>query len=181
MYTSVGFVALAMCLVNSLASPAWETDYNQARIVSQNEKKPLAVIIGSGDQGFQKLCKDGQLGEGVRKLLVNNYICVYVDASTSHGKKLAADFAILKGKGMVISDRTGSLQAFHHDGDLSAADLTKSLKRYADPNHVVKTTETAQNDRVSNYPSNGGAAPGTYYNFGPSAGARFGMGGGRSC
>jgi hypothetical protein len=44
--------------------------------------------------------------------------------------------------GVVLSDRTGSLQAFYHKGDMASADLIRFLKRCAEPNRNVRTTET---------------------------------------
>jgi hypothetical protein len=42
----------------------------------------------------------------------------------------------------VLSDRSGNLQAFRHEGDLTDAKLVSYLDRFSDPNLVVKTTVT---------------------------------------
>jgi hypothetical protein len=53
--------------------------------------------------------------------------------------------------GLVISDRSGKIQAYHHDGGLAASDLAAKLERFADPDLEVQSTES--NVRTSYYPS----------------------------
>jgi hypothetical protein len=66
----------------------------------------------------------------------------------------------IQGSGLVISDRTGEKQAFRHEGSLAGEDLTRALKKYADPNVVVYTTQTNASERRSYYgPTNGGSSP----------------------
>jgi hypothetical protein len=178
MHTSITLVAaLAACVsaASPSAIPTWHQDYGEARTIGQNEKKPLAVVIGSGQAGYGNLCKDGELNAEVKKLLLSHYVCLYVDIATAEGQKLAKALAIASGKGVVLSDRTGSRQAFYHDGDLSADDLTKALTRFSDANLVVKTTATNASERTSYYPSTNGG----YYT--PSGGGFSGFSGGRSC
>jgi hypothetical protein len=174
MHTSITLVAaLATCLsaASPSAIPTWHNDYGEARTIGQNEKKPLAVVIGSGQAGYAKLCQDGELNADAKRLLLSHYVCLYVDVGTPEGVKLAKALAVASGKGLVLSDRTGNLQAFYHDGDLSAADLTKALTRFSDANVVVKTTATNTIERTSYYPSTNGG-------YAPSGG---GFSGGRSC
>jgi hypothetical protein len=54
--------------------------------------------------------------------------------------------------GIVLSDRTGNLQAFYHDGDISKADLDKWVTRFADPSVGVRSTMTNDSLQVSMYP-----------------------------
>jgi hypothetical protein len=157
MYTSVMLVALTSSVVASNAhAPTWQSSYAEARTVGQSEKKPLAVFIGNGSAGYGKVCRDGKLSADVEKCLADHYVCVYVDASTPEGRKLAQDFGITQGTGLVLSDRTGQLQAFFHDGTLTDADMVRNMTRFADPNVAVKTTATVYTSQTSMYPPEGG-------------------------
>ncbi len=77
MYTS--FV-LGACLLASPASEvaqeslSWQGDYATACRVAKREQKPLAVFVGSGPQGWQKVSNDGQLSTEARKLLADHYV-----------------------------------------------------------------------------------------------------------
>jgi hypothetical protein len=162
MCTSIVLVALTGSLVASSGydSLTWQRDYAEARKMGQTEKKPLAVFIGNGAGGQEKVCKDGKLSPDVEKLLADSYVCVYVDASTPEGQKIASAFSNTKGMGLVLSDRTGEMQAFSHEGDLSAADMNRWVKHFADPNVGVQTTMTNTSSQTSMYPPNG--SMGTY-------------------
>lgn len=143
MYTSVLLVALSGIVPqgNIEEAPSWQRDYGIARLVGQMEVKPLAVVFGKGDAGWDKLASDGSLAKDVNRLLSQNYVCLYVNLDTDAGREMANAFAISGSRGLVISDRTGKVQAFYHDGGLSNQDLAWYLRRYADPNHVVAVTE----------------------------------------
>ena len=153
MYTSVALLALANFIAPSPApaSPHWSADYWSAQKYAQKDQKPLAVFIGSGQNGFHKLSREGNLTEPVRKILADEYVCVYLDTTKKDAKALAAEFEITKGMGLVISDRSGKIQAYHHDGGLAASDLAAKLERFADPDLEVQSTES--NVRASYYPS----------------------------
>jgi hypothetical protein len=172
MYTSVVVVALVGSVTASSPQDnlTWHKTYAHARKVAQTEKKPVAVFFGSGATGYEKVCKDSQLSAELQKMLADNYSCTYVDVSTDAGQKLAEAFAITKGCGLVLSDRTGDLQAFYHDGDLSNADLTKWVKRFADPNVSVKTTMTNTRVQTSFYPpeTNDATGASTGYSYAPA-------------
>jgi hypothetical protein len=180
MYTSVAFALLAASVAASSAQVPggnatgsdlpWQKDYAQARSIAQTEKKPVAVFFGSGPGGYGKVSEEGQLSGALQKLLADNYTCLYVDVSTPNGKKLAQDFAITRGVGLVLSDRTGELQAFYHDGDLSDADLTRWLKRCADPNISVNATMTNTSSQVSFYPPDANGASGASAAYGYAVG-----------
>src|SRR5262249_47736318 len=61
----------------------------------------------------------------------------------------ARDFEVSEGVGLIISDRTGQLQAFRHEGTLAGDDLTSYLERYSATGRVAQTTETHQSQRTS--------------------------------
>jgi hypothetical protein len=193
MCTSFALVALTGLLpLSGLNAPSWQSDYFAARKEAVAAGKPVAVVFGSGPAGHAKVAREG-LNAATRKALADNYICCYVDVSTPTGQQLAKAFEITKGVGLVLSDRTGKVQAFHTDGDLSVGDLRRCLERFADPNVVVQTTVTDVNTRTSSYPAQPYTTP--YYGqpyapyqqfapsfqqFAPSFQPSFG-GGGRGC
>jgi hypothetical protein len=152
MYTSIGAVTLAGLFLASAPAaevPVWQHSYDLARQQGKREGKPLAVILGSGKQGFQEVAEEGKLSRRTRKLLAAHYIPVYLDLKARAGRQLAKALDISEGVGIVISDRTGRLQAFSHDGTLSNEDLAYYLERYADPDHIVRTTEGTESLQVS--------------------------------
>ena len=135
------------------STPTWLTNYTQAQKTARKEGRPLAVFVGAGDAGYDQVSRKGTLSSGVQQLLVQKYVCVYLDTGKPAGQKLAEAFEIT-GRGLVLSDRSGQLQAFHHDGELSDADLLRNLERFAGP-IAIRTTESNSRSRVSYYPANG--------------------------
>ncbi len=123
-------------------SPTWLTDYRTALAVGKEKGKPLAVVFGSGKEGWNQLSKNGTLTPDVLRLLGSEYVCVYVDCGRKANKAVADAFEVSESTGLVISDRTGGLQAFRHEGDLSDARLLQYLERYAERDLVVRTTYT---------------------------------------
>ena len=109
MYTS--FLSLSL-LLSPLANvtPAWQASYDVAMDLGQKQRKPVAVFVGSGPRGFTQLVKEGQLSEEAYRLLTERYVCVYLD-QTNGGQRLARDLGITQGRGVVISDRSGTYQA----------------------------------------------------------------------
>jgi hypothetical protein len=181
MYTSLGLAALAgLFLPSSLPEgPAWRLSYTLAREEGQRAGKPLAVVVGSGKLGFDKLSKEGQLSRDAQKMLASNYVAVYLDLDNPQGRKVANELGMTQG--IVLSDRRASVQAFRHDGTLANADIAQYLQRYADPGHVVTSTERAQAvQTISYYPPQTYVPVQSYVpapSFAPSFG---GFSGGRS-
>src|SRR5262249_10321013 len=174
MYTSFVYFALAGVFANaSIADePRLHKSYGLARVQSVSVNKPIAVFIGSGDKGWEEISKEGNFERDVRKILSANYVCVYVDSSRGAGKELASAFEVTEGAGLVISNRSGTLQAFRHQGTLSNYELEWYLKRYADPDVVVQSTETTAPSQPV-YPAYYQAAP---VNYGYSSGFRSSRG-----
>jgi hypothetical protein len=152
-YTSLVLLALtgSASAIDAVPNPSWNRDYAMARKQGENEKKPLVVVVGSGQDGWNKLAQDGSLSDEAKKILTSDYVCFYIDTATEEGKRQARDFEISDALGIVISDRTGNRQAFRHEGDLANRDLSRYLRRFADPDRVVRVTETnpAEPTRVS--------------------------------
>lgn len=157
MYASMMLFTLTLAAPTD--SPNWSTEYSAARQQGESAGKPLAIFIGSGARGWEKISRNGLVAE-TNELLAANYVCVYIDTATEKGKSLATAFDIPDGLGIVISDRTGKLQAFYHAGDLAREDLDRYLRRFADPRLVVRSTESNPgNERRSYYGPAAGGCP----------------------
>jgi len=137
MNTSIGLLVLAGYLVAPTVQPHWQTNYNLALTKGGEVQKPLAIVISSGKDGYDKLVRDGKLNGEARKVMSAGYICVYLDASKEGNKRLIKAFDIRSGVGLVLSDRRGEFQAFHHDGPLTEGELLRQLQRHAPAQTVV--------------------------------------------
>jgi len=127
MYTSL--IVLAMFGAPAdISAPSWQ-NYSQASQMVEKEKKPMAVFLGTGQKGWEKVA--GSLSTEAEKVLVASYICAYVDTNTPEGEKLAQAFELKNGVGLVLSDRKGEKQVFWHDGNLPQADLVRQLVRHS--------------------------------------------------
>jgi hypothetical protein len=142
MFTSAMVIALAGLLEPQATSPTWMTDYAAAKTHARKESKPLAICVGEGKGGWNKLSQNGKLSEEALKVLASEYTCVFADSNEAVGKELAEALDLTEGLGLVISDRTGELQAFRHEGDLEDGKLLGYLQRFADPDLVVRRTIT---------------------------------------
>lgn len=142
MQSLIAVIALAGGIAsgNIPERPRWQSDYFDARSRAMEAKLPLAVFIGSNKSDWQNGVRES-VDPKISQALRDQYVCVFVDTDTAAGRKLAADFAV-NGKGLIISDRSGNSQQFHHSGDVSRDNLIKALQRYADPNRTFRTTET---------------------------------------
>jgi hypothetical protein len=165
---SVAWFALSGFLAFSAIpeEPGWVRDYRKARQLGKEEEKPLAVFICSGKAGWEQVSKDGRLAPAVKRLLTNHYVCVYVNTDEEAGRRLATALEIPEGPGVVISSRSGDLQAFRHEGHLSNEALANHLQRFADPQREITATETNPPPRLRYYqpvqrfyPRMGGFAP----------------------
>lgn len=151
MYTSFVFFALAGVLINTPTSrePQLLRDYDLARRVGVNLNKPLAVFIGSGQSGWEGVCLEGKLEKEVQDLLSRHYICLYVDVAQQSGRQLADSFEVPDGPGLVLSSRSGKVQAFRHEGRLSNSEIGNYLRRFSDPEVLVQHTERRSVETVS--------------------------------
>jgi hypothetical protein len=131
-------------------APVWLQHYVEAREHGRTESKPVAVFIGSGSSGWHQVSRDGQFDSQVNQILADAYVCLYVNTDSDYGRELASAFGISDGPGLVISSHSGKVQVFSHQGDLENGDLSHFLRRYADPERVVRFTESIdqrQSDR----------------------------------
>jgi hypothetical protein len=149
---SVGWLS-AVAAVAAAADLLWEQDYGKARQAALDKKKPLAVFVGSGPGDMQTVATEGQFSPAINAILAEKYVCAYLDAIDSSQRDLINTFAITKGHGVVLSDRAGTYQAYHHDGRLSQAELARNLRV------VSGTPEETQVTRISQYsPARSGSA-----------------------
>jgi len=149
MYTSGLLVALLGLLPSSIRQePTWLEDYSKACRLCQRAEKPLAVFVGSGSKGWNNLSKEGQLSAESKDFLSKNYVCVYIDATRVAGQELATALEMPNRLGIVISDSKGGVQAFRHEGNLREPDLMRYLRRYADPQRMVVSTESNPSDEA---------------------------------
>lgn len=141
MCTSFSILALAGFLVQA-APPnvVWWRDYTVAQQKGVNEQKPLAIFVGTGPGGYRSLASGEELSEGVKQILADNYICVYLDNASANHTNLIKKLEITKGHGLVLSDRSGAVQAFHHDGQVTEANLLANLRHFATPGVDIRTT-----------------------------------------
>jgi len=141
MYTLMAVIALttSYSTANLSSNPAWLTDYGAARERVTAVGKPMAVFVASGQEGWTKVVRDGGLSPEARKLLTEKFVCLYVNTDTTAGRTLAGAL-VLANKGLVISDRTGTSQAYSLSGDLTGTELVQTLEKYADRD--VSSTET---------------------------------------
>jgi hypothetical protein len=139
MYTAMAVVALTLSVTSGKISPtpAWLDDYQVARARVADAGKPMAIVIGSGQAGWQTVVRDGGFDPTVAQLLADKFVCLYADTTTAKGRQLSD--ALQVRQGVVISDKTGRSQAFSASGTMSRADLASALARYADQTEVVRT------------------------------------------
>jgi len=145
MHSSILVAALAALVTGQTPqTPAWQTDYAQAKVQGESQKKPLAVFLGSGERGWEKVARDGGVNAQAQQILTNRYVPLYIDTTTDAGSELAHAFAVHDGQGLVISDRSGQFISFRQVGDMTNADLVRQLDTLA-----------SNNSRTSFYPSTG--------------------------
>ncbi len=154
MHTSILLLALAGAApaAESAESPSWLQSYATAFAKAHKEGKPLAVFLGSGKEGWNQVSAEGGLGREARRLLDSRYVAVYLDTSREANRKLAGEFGIQEGPGLVLSDRGGDSMALRYSGRLQPADLQRALLKYSAPDRVVRATDTDPNEEVQYYP-----------------------------
>jgi hypothetical protein len=112
-------------------SPSWHHDYAQALTHAGAGKRPVAVFIGSGVDGWKTACNEGALSLEVRRLLASHYVCVYVDAGNSAQESVARSFEAGELPLVVLSSHDRANQAYRHSGKSANASLAQALQRHA--------------------------------------------------
>ncbi|HEY1381921.1 MAG TPA: hypothetical protein VGF55_34290 [Gemmataceae bacterium] len=140
MNTSILGAALVAALFpahNATLAPAWHHDYRTAREVGSREHKPLVVVIGSGKTDWANLAKPAEQDESINQTLRSSYVCLFVDTDTTEGQKLAREFD-MPGPGVVISTRSGEVEAYRKAGEVPAGELAKELVNNANDAYVTR-------------------------------------------
>ena len=123
---------LALQLIGTMsAAPSWNRDYGEALTRAGATKKPVAVFIASGKEGWKSVTTEGELGLEARRLLASHYICVYVDSAQAAQKGLVQSFDAGQQPLVVLSNHSGRYQAYRHSGKLANAGLAQALERHA--------------------------------------------------
>lgn len=143
----VQFMLLALLpQADAAPAPTWLQNYGTARAEARAAERPVLVILAAGENGYQKIAREGTISPAASSLLADRFVCVHVDSKSEEGQKLAKAFGLSKDLGIIISDKSGKYQAFFHEGNLSNVNLVRYLQRYGDPNRVFVTTETNPGD-----------------------------------
>lgn len=175
MYTSVAWLALAGFFNGPVAAPVetpepvWLTNYAEAQQLARSQNRPLAVFVAPGSDSHERVVNEGTLTMKTRKVLQDSYVCVHLDAFGSESRSTVQALAVKKGRGVILSDRSGDYQAFHCDGMLPEHVLLAKLKQFSESDSLVKTTDVHHQPtaRTSFYPpANPRPAP---INFAPRA------------
>jgi hypothetical protein len=131
MYTASCALALHFLLGTLSPAPAWHGDYRLALQRAEAAKKPVAVFIGSGKNGWNALCEEGTLNAEARRLLTEHYVAVYIDVSQPNQKEVTQSFEADKLPLLVLSTHDRRYQAYRHPGTLGNDRLAKALEHYA--------------------------------------------------
>jgi hypothetical protein len=144
MFSSVLLFALASYLTPTaiITTPvSWHNDYTSALDRAVRDKKPVAIIVGTGPKGWQEITKKSEISKEAHDLLDEHFVCVYLDASTERGKKMADALNVGSGPALIIGDRSGTNQAFRYKGSLTNDELSSTLKRFSKVSDVATLTE----------------------------------------
>ncbi len=166
MFASMLFIAFSPLAAHASLTPEWSHDYGKALREATSQGRPIAIVIGSGKDGWQSVGTGGLSSEASR-LLKENYVCLYVDTTTEDGRELAAAFEMGNRPALVISDKTAKYQAFKQAGPLEAGRLEQALQQY-----TAYEVPQSQIQRVSYYSGPPVGAPTYIGGF---------TGGGRGC
>ena len=134
--TSLAAFALSGLMAGSIpGQPAWTSDYRTALSAASEFRKPIAVFITKGSQA--QLTKGEGLSADAAKLIKDGYVALHVDTTTEAGRKLAKSFEL--DEGLIISDKTGGVQALRHAGTVTPTELNGYLAKYAGTEPVTTT------------------------------------------
>ena len=139
MYTMTGVLALVLSLGTLKPLPTWNRDYRLALKEAEAAKKPVAVFIGRGTDGWKAAYEEGEMRPPVRQLLADRYVCVYVDADRPAEQALVRSFAADQLPLVVLSSHSRAYQAYRHSGKLTNASLAGALQSHAAEDFLEET------------------------------------------
>src|ERR1700722_5985472 len=95
MRTSI--LALVLTALAPLTAQAqslnWRTDYAAAQEKAAAQQKPLAIVFGQGEAGWQQL-GGGSLSNEASEILAEKYVPCFIDTATADGRALARQFEL---------------------------------------------------------------------------------------
>jgi hypothetical protein len=109
--------------------PMWMKDYATALKCSREQHKPLAIFVGCGEDGWRKVVRGGKSGAEVEHMLSKEFVCLYLDAESPAGKRMAETLKVPGDMGLVLGDRNGEHIEHRHVGAMSNDDLSDCLSR----------------------------------------------------
>lgn len=112
-----------------MMGPMWMKDYATALNCSREQHKPLAIFVGCGEDGWRKVVRGGKPGAKVERMLGKEFVCVYLDAETPAGKRMAEALKVSDDMGLVLGDPKGEYIDHRHVGAMSNDDLSTCLSR----------------------------------------------------
>jgi hypothetical protein len=127
MYTMTCLLVLQVIGATS-ASPSWTFDYGRALQRAEAAKKPVAVFIGSGKEGWKSVCEEGNLSPEAHRLLADRYVCVYLDADQQAQQKIVRSFEPGRMPLLVVSTGDRKFEAYRHSGKITNAALAEVLR-----------------------------------------------------
>jgi hypothetical protein len=133
----VALVAALSTAHNAALAPSWQHDYRMARELGSRENKPLVVVIGSGKTDWANLAKPAEQDGSINQTLRSSYVCLFVDTDTTDGQQLARSFD-MSGPGVVISTRSGEVEAYRKAGEVPAGELAKELVNHTNDEYVAR-------------------------------------------
>ena len=98
----------------------------------------MAVFVGSGNDGWGKVVQDG-LDASVNRLLAQK-VCLRLHRPRYGCWEGPAHQFQVASRGLIISDRAGTAQAYSPSGSMTRSELVQTLEKYADKD--IKVTET---------------------------------------
>ena len=148
MYTASCVFALQ--LLGAMASlPTWNVDYSLALKRAEAANKPLAVFIAPGRGGTMAAAAERKLSSEARRLLMNHYVCVYIDASLPTKQGLVESFEAGGLPLVVLSSPDRVNQAFRHPGRFGDAELVQALQRHTSESSAQRVREEAARQAVA--------------------------------
>lgn len=124
------WLAVLLAALSPGLADAWETDYGKALQKSRQDGKPILVVIGRGEKGWQQLLTQSWSVELLDNLR-QGFHPVYVDADDAeYGGPLARMFNFQALPAMVISDRYGRTQLVRREGQLTHDQFLQLLSQY---------------------------------------------------
>lgn len=122
-------IGLAPSQVAEVKAPQQFQNYTEAYRFAQREKKPLLVILNPGSRSdVTPIHLDDVRKTEQRRKLLEHYVVVEIDASTSHGETIHKLFQNKPLPHVAVIDREQKWQVFRTSRTLQGSDWTRILE-----------------------------------------------------